>query len=541
MVKIAMAQVNATVGDLDGNALLVKKYIKLAIEAGCQLVAFPELVITGYPPQDLLYERNFVEKNRQLVFDIVNQTRGIAGAIGFANPEGEALYNSAAVFSDGRLLRVVNKTLLPTYDVFDEDRYFRPGVNTEPVRLGQSGNSLALGTEICEDIWDESYDVKVTSNLARNLADLIVNINASPYHVGKRFEREKIIREKATRFGIPIFYVNMVGGQDELVFDGQSIAIDGKGKMIALGRAFEEELIVCDLDLKSGVSAPYTPPPYDRDGEIFGALVLGVRDYMRKTGFRKAVIGLSGGIDSSLTAAIATEALGKDNVLGVSLPSQYSSSHSLEDARLLAEHLGIEYRVVRIQEIFENYKRVFAEQFKGLPADVTEENAQARIRGNILMAISNKLGHLVLSTGNKTELALGYCTLYGDLSGGLAVVGDVGKSEVYSLARWYNAKKGREVIPGRCFEKIPSAELRPDQYDPFDYSVVSPLVDEIIEKRRSFDELVAMGYDARMVRELLAMINRAEYKRWQAPPAIRITKKAFGIGRKMPIVNKFSG
>lgn len=540
-MRIAMAQVNATVGDLDGNAELVSKYIELAREARCQLVAFPELVITGYPPQDLLYERKFVLKNKQLVFDIIKQATGISGIIGFANPESEVLYNSAAVFSDGKLLRIVNKTLLPTYDVFDEDRYFRPGVNTETVKLVQDGNSLSLGTEICEDIWDQSYDVKVTSNLARNGADLIININASPYHVGKRFEREKIIREKATRFGIPIFYVNMVGGQDELVFDGQSIAIDKEGKMLALGRAFEEELVVCDVDLKSGVSETFTPPPYEKDAEIFGALVLGVRDYMRKTGFKNAVIGLSGGIDSSLTAVIATEALGRKNVLGVSLPSQYSSSHSLEDAKQLADNLGIEYRVIHIQEIFENYKRVFSEQFKGLPADITEENAQARIRGNVLMAISNKLGHLVLSTGNKTELALGYCTLYGDLSGGLAVIGDVSKSEVYSLARWYNSNKAREVIPKRCFEKIPSAELRPDQYDPFDYNIVSPLVDEIIEDRRSVEELASMGYDANLVREVLSMINRAEYKRWQAPPAIRITGKAFGIGRKMPIVNKFSG
>ncbi len=379
----------------------------------------------------------------------------------------------------------------------------------------------------------------MVAELAREGAQLIININASPFYAGKRVLREKILRSKATALKRPLFYVNMVGGQDELVFDGESLAIDSQGELIGVGRRFKEDLIVVDLKTESGTAAAVLPPPYDKDDAIFSALVLGVRDYFRKTGFKKAVIGLSGGIDSSLTAAIGVEALGPKNVVGTYMPSRYSSDHSRRDAEALSRNLGITYLVIPIDEIFGAYEKTLEQPFEGLPTDVTEENVQARIRGNILMAISNKFGYLVLTTGNKTELALGYCTLYGDMSGGLAVIGDVSKSEVYALAEYYNRRRGFEAIPKSSILKIPSAELKPDQYDPFDYNTVSPLVDEIIENRRSFKELTEMGYGAKLVDDILSRVRSAEYKRWQAAPAIKISRKAFGIGWRMPIVNHF--
>jgi NAD+ synthase (glutamine-hydrolysing) len=331
----------------------------------------------------------------------------------------------------------------------------------------------------------------------------------------------------------------MVGGQDELVFDGESLAVDSRGELIGIGKRFEEDLTIVDLKIESGTAESAFPQPYDKDDSILSALVLGVRDYFRKTGFKKALIGLSGGIDSSLTAAIAVDALGRENILGVYMPSRYSSDHSKRDAETLSKNLGISYLVVPIEEMFKAYEKALADGFKGHGPDVAEENIQARIRGSILMALSNKLGYLVLTTGNKTELALGYCTLYGDMSGGLAVIGDVSKSEVYALADYYNRRRKPEAIPRSSIEKIPSAELRPDQYDPFDYKIVSPLVDEIVENRRSSEELVAMGYESKLVSDVARRIRIAEYKRWQAAPAIKITRKAFGIGWRMPIVNRY--
>jgi NAD+ synthase (glutamine-hydrolysing) len=554
-----MAQINPTVGDLDGNRRLILDYALKAIEAKADLVAFPEMTITGYPPLDLLPPREvrppagsrkpaqeeFVRLNKQYVLDLAKELPPIAAVVGFVDYDDTHLYNAAALIGDGRVIGIVHKTLLPTYDVFDELRYFTPARSNNPLGLRLQEQKLTLGISVCEDLWDEEigYGVKVVDSLCEHGAQVIVNVNASPYHDKIRETRLRILRRKASRTRVPIFYVNMVGGQDELVFDGESLAIDAKGNLSGVGKQFEEDLVLVDIKLPEGVGITngISEPRYDREREMFNALVLGVKDYFRKTGFKRALIGLSGGIDSSLVAVIASEALGRENVTGVSMPSRYSSEHSKSDAETLAENLGIEFLAIPIEPVFNAYERTLTPHFKDRPADVTEENLQSRIRGNILMALSNKFGHLVLATGNKTELALGYATLYGDMSGGLEVIGDVSKMEVYALARYCNKKAGREAIPENCFKKIPSAELKPNQFDPFDYAVVSPLVDEMIENRLSKAELIQKGYTVQLVDDVLHRIRNAEYKRRQAPPTIKITKKAFGLGWKMPIVNKFTG
>jgi NAD+ synthase (glutamine-hydrolysing) len=549
-----MAQVNPTVGDLDANSDLVKSFMKKATDLRVDLLIFPEMVITGYPPLDLLPPRElrthngelpsgplkFIERNRLLVERLAEQAPELVSVIGFVDHDRSNIYNAAAVCQAGKIVRAVHKTLLPTYDVFDELRYFQPAASNKPVNLTLAGRPLELGVSICEDLWDEElrYQLHVTERLVQDGAQLITNINASPFYAGKRLVREKLLKSKATALKRPFFYVNMVGGQDELVFDGESLAVDSRGELVGIGKQFEEDLVIVDFKMESGEAPTISPPSYTKEEAIFSALVLGVRDYFRKTGFKKAVIGLSGGIDSAVTAAIAVEALGHENAVGVYMPSRYSSDHSGRDAESLSKNLGITYLVIPIDEIFKAYEKTLEETFRNRPADVTEENIQARIRGNVLMALSNKFGYLVLTTGNKTELALGYCTLYGDMSGGLAVIGDVSKSEVYALAEYYNRRRGFDAIPKTSITKIPSAELKPDQYDPFDYAVVSPLVDEIIENRWSPKELTEMGYEPRLVDDILDRIRSAEYKRWQAAPSIKITRKAFGIGWRMPIVNR---
>ena len=552
-----MAQINSTVGDLKGNVEKIKKFISDANRYQADLVVFPELAVPGYPPQDLLLEKAFVEKNKELLEKLIVENKvDIAGIIGFVDYRRTRLYNAAAIFHRNKLERVVYKSLLPTYDVFDEDRYFEPQKEGEikPIKMNINGEELSLGVEICEDLWDHDYDVRVTDLLADRGANLIFNISASPFYSGKWFEREGLLREKATRNRVPIFYVNLVGGQDELVFDGQSLAVDGSGNLIAVGKQFEEDFIITQIDLKSGIAEKVDPPAYHREKEMFDALVLGIRDYFRKTGFEKAVIGMSGGIDSTLTTCLAVEALGRENVIGVSMPSKFSSDHSKEDALKLAENLGICYVRIPIQEIVDMYHRTLEKpleeirKYFGVKREsddpVADENIQPRARGNCLMDISNRLKDLkilVLNTGNETELALGYCTLYGDMTGGIGAIGDVSKLDVYKLSRYVNEKAGRGIIPESVFRKKPSAELKEDQFDPFDFDIVSPLVDEIIENRRSKQELIDMGYRKEVVEDTYRRIRRAEYKRWQAPPCIKITPKAFGIGWKMPIVNKYTG
>ncbi len=555
-MKVAIAQINATVGDINGNIAKIKSYLKLASVQLVDVVAFPELAVTGYPPQDLLYEKEFVKTNKESLLKLVeeNKEKEIVGIVGFVDYEDEILYNAAAVFKGNKLTAVVHKTLLPTYDVFDEARYFKPSKAINPVKVNIHGEEIAIGVEICEDLWDERHPVKVTDILAVKGADFIINLSASPFYVGKRFVRMKLLQEKSVKNGLPIFYVNMVGGQDELVFDGQSLAVDKTGNLIAIGKQFEEDLVITDIDIQSRTARKVEEPPYFKEQEMFNAIVLGIRDYFRKTGFKKAIVGMSGGIDSSLTACIAVEALGRENVIGVYMPSKYSTDNSRADARKVAENLGITFIEIPIQEIIETYQKILEkplmeirEKFnlsKENDDSVADENIQPRIRGNILMDISNRLKDLkilVINTGNKTELALGYCTLYGDMVGGVGALGDVSKLEVYRLARYVNIKAGREIIPESVFKKKPSPELKENQFDPFDFDVVSPLVDDIMERRKSKRELLESGYPKDVVEDIYDRFRRSEYKRRQAPPCIKITPKAFGIGWKMPIVNRWSG
>lgn len=554
-MKVALGQINPTVGDLKGNAIKIKNFIIEAKKQQADIIAFPELSITGYPPQDLLLNTKFIIENREVLLEIIRETEGILAIIGFVDyNDNRNLYNAAAIIKDKQLVKVMHKTLLPTYDVFDEDRYFKSEGETgiQPIFIKQSGFVYNLGIEICEDLWDEQYTVKVTNLLAERGSNLIINISASPFYAGKRSERFKLLQDKALKTRLPLFYVNLVGGQDELVFDGQSFAVDSSGNLIAFAKQFAEDLIFIDLQLQSGIAKLISFPLYNAEEEIFNALVLGIRDYFRKTGFESAVIGMSGGIDSSLTTCLAVEALGKDHVIGVSMPSKYSSDHSKSDAQMLAENLGIFFIQIPIQKIVDAYANNLQDPLEEIRKNkritrnnddpIADENIQPRIRGNILMDISNRLKPLkilVLNTGNKTEMALGYCTLYGDMSGGIGAIGDVSKLEVYKLARYYNKIRGREIISNNVFTKKPSPELKENQFDPFNFDIVSPLVDEIIENRRSLQELIDRGYPQDIIKDTMRKIKFAEYKRWQAPPCIKITRKAFGIGWKMPIVNKY--
>jgi NAD+ synthase (glutamine-hydrolysing) len=557
MLRVAMAQINSTVGDLEQNAEKIREFLVDAKRRRADLVVFPELAITGYPPQDLLLEDSFVKRNKELLEELVgNNPVDITAVVGFVDFKGRDLYNAAAVFNRNKIVGITHKVLIPTYDVFDEDRYFRPAKIEEikPVSIPINRREVRLGVEICEDLWDQDYDVKVTALLTKRGADLIVNISGSPFYSGKTLERISLLKRKATRNKVPIFYVNLVGGQDELVFDGQSLAVDNSGNLIAVGKQFEEDLIVTDIDLEKEVAKRVKSPLCNRKQEMFNAIVLGIRDYFRKTGFKKAIIGISGGIDSSLTTCIAVEALGEENVIGVSMPSKFSSEHSKTDAQTLAENLGICFVQIPIQDIVHSYHKTLESPLEKIRKhfgirresddSVADENIQPRTRGNCLMDISNRLKDLkilVVNTGNKTELALGYCTLYGDMAGGIGALGDVSKLEVYMLAKYVNEKAGRKIIPESVFKKKPSPELKEGQFDPFDFDIVSPLVDEIIENRRSKQELIEMGYPKKVVEDTYRRIRNAEYKRWQAPPCIKITPKAFGIGWKMPIVNKYKG
>ena len=555
MLRVAMAQINSTVGDLEGNVEKIKRFLEDAKDHGSDLVVFPELAVTGYPPQDLLLENGFVEKNKKILQKMINFNKvDVVGVVGFVDYKGKDLFNAAAIFNRNKLIGVVYKTLLPTYDVFDEDRYFKPAKEIAPVSVTLNKKTVKIGIEICEDLWDNNYNVKVTDLLAKKGAELIVNVSASPFLVGKHLERNKLLKEKSTKTGIPIFYVNLVGGQDELVFDGNSMAVDKGGNLIALAKQFEEDLVITEIDLLHDLAMKIEAPAHDKVQEMFGALVLGIRDYFKKTGFEKAVVGMSGGIDSSVTACIAVAALGKENVIGISMPSRFSSEHSKTDAEQLAENIEICFVKIGIQDFVNRFhkdmegplgqiRKCFGVK-KEDDDPVADENIQPRARGNILMDISNRLKDLkilVLNTGNKTEVALGFCTLYGDMAGGIGALGDVSKLEVYKLAEYINKKSSKPVIPKSVLEKKPSPELKECQFDPFDFEIVSPLVDEIIENRRSMQDLINMGYPKETVEDTYKRVKNSEYKRRQATPCIKITPKAFGIGWKMPMVNKYKG
>ena len=535
-MKIALCQINPTVGAFKDNKKLILSNYREAVKHGAELVVFPEMVITGYPIADLLYEDGFVRENMAILAEITSQAT-IPLVVGHVHGENGHLYNSAALCVDGQQLFRYDKILLPTYDVFDEDRYFNAGSELGLCKVDIGGQEINLGLQICEDLWDEDYDRKVTEELQQAGAAFVVNISASPYHELRLKERLGLVQNKVQATGIPFFYCNLVGAQDELIFDGQSLAVNGTGELIGLGAIFSEEIVYVDTDTDRRILLPVD----NREGELYTGLVLGVRDYFKKTGHKEAVIGLSGGIDSSLVACIAADALGMEHVHGVSMPSRFSSDHSKDDAQQLAENLGLDFRSITIQGIVSEYEHTLGPHFDGAERNVTEENVQARTRGNLLMALSNKFNWLVLSTGNKTEIALGYCTLYGDMSGGLAVISDLSKNDVYALANWVNNVAGKDKIPANCIEKPPSAELAPEQVDPFDYDIVSPLVDRIIENRESPAALIKDGVDPDLVHDIYRRITINEYKRRQAPPGLRVSSKAFGLGRRIPIVNHFMG
>ena len=537
-LRIGLAQINVAVGDLDGNVAKILEYAGRAREQGCDIVAFPELAVTGYPPEDLLLRRRFVLDNLAALERIVERApKEIALVVGFVDArEGEsAIYNAAAVIRDGRTVEVYRKHLLPNYGVFDEDRYFQPGTET-PVLQVAAGR---FGVTVCEDIWFEDGPQRP---LVQAGAEVIVNINGSPYYAGRGREREEMLAARAKDIGAPVCYVNLVGGQDELVFDGGSVVVNERGDVIARAAVFEEELLVCDLG--EAKPAARIVAPLTEEAEVYAALVTGTRDYVAKVGFENVYVGLSGGVDSSLVATLAADALGPGHVVAVAMPSRYSSEGSIADARELAEHLGIELMVVPIEPAHSAFADMLTPAFAGTEPGLAEENLQARIRGNVLMALSNKFGRLVLTTGNKSEYATGYCTLYGDMAGGFAVIKDVPKTLVYRLAEERNRVAGTDLIPRSVIEKPPSAELRPDQLDTDSlppYDVLDAILEAYVEQERSLEEIVALGHEDALVRRVMALVDGSEYKRRQAPPGVKITPRAFGRDRRLPIANRYRG
>ena len=542
-MKIAIAQINTTVGDFDGNTEKITEAWQRADEAGADLVVFPELTLCGYPPRDLLLKPAFLKDNEAALKRLAKRGGKAVAVVGFASENetssGRPARNSAAVIQNGEVIAVRHKSLLPTYDVFDEDRYFEPAEAVELVEVLDK----KIGITICEDIWndevflhDRRYDRRPAGELAVAGAEILLNLSASPWSLGKEHSRHILLSQLSAKHGLPVVYCNLVGGNDELVFDGGSQYYNGHGVLGANGKMFEEDLLFIDTD----TIAPKFSNTEPDDEKIYHALSLGVRDYLHKCGFKSAVIGLSGGIDSAVTAAIAVEALGAENVRGIAMPSQYSSQGSLYDAESLAKALDIQYDVVPIEPVFDQLKTQLAEIFDGCDEDTTEENMQARIRGNILMSMSNKFGSLLLTTGNKSELAVGYCTLYGDMCGGLAVISDLPKTRVYSLAKWIN--RDREIIPDATITKPPSAELRPDQIDQDslpEYDVLDDILEAYIVDGRDAESIIAFGHNAETVRRMIRLININEYKRCQAAPGIKVTSKAFGVGRRIPVAKRY--
>ena len=617
-MKIAIAQLNPTIGDLTGNAQKILAAAQQADEQGARLLLTPELSLCGYPPRDLLMHPGFVTAMattlEQLANDLPRSLIALVGTVE-VNPNallkgGKPLFNSMALLEDGKIRQIFHKRLLPTYDVFDEDRYFEPGheANRFVLEIGKQEvegrrqeaggrrqeagltqnsklssvatqnatqnslssplsphpslltSSLRIGVTICEDLWNDeefwgkrSYTVNPIAELAQQGVDLTINLSASPYTVGKQRLREAMLRHGAIRFAQPVLYANQVGGNDDLIFDGCSVAFNRQGELVCRARAFESDLLLLEFhngDLQPGYIAAL---PESEEAELWAALVLGVRDYAQKCGFSKVVIGLSGGIDSALVAAIATAALGSENVLGVLMPSTYSSDHSINDALALAENLGIHTETLPIGDLMQAYDQTFAQLFAGTEFGLAEENIQSRIRGNLLMAISNKFGHLLLSTGNKSEMAVGYCTLYGDMNGGLAAIADVPKTRVYSLCQWLNSNQSphltphtshltSQLIPENILTKPPSAELKPGQVDQDslpDYDTLDAILARLIHSHQTPDEIVAAGYDAQIVTKIVKLVTRAEFKRRQAPPVLKVTDRAFGTGWRMPIANRW--
>jgi NAD+ synthase (glutamine-hydrolysing) len=548
-MQIALAQINTTVGDLCGNAKKILAFARRAADAGARVAVFPELTLTGYPPRDLLEKENFLEGIERHLEQLAAQAADLKLAIicGTVTPTGSAsgnpIYNTAAVLEGGRVVMRQHKMLLPSYDVFDEKRYFEPAPKQSPLTL--DGVTTAL--TVCEDAWNDKqywerrlYSRDPVEELAQRGAHILISINASPYHMGKRAQRHEIFAATAHHFKIPVVYVNLVGGNDQLVFDGSSFAMDATGRVIAAAASFEEDLVLVDSNELAGELHQNYP---DECEAAYEALVLGTRDYIRKCGFERVIIGLSGGIDSSLTAAVAVDAVGRENVTGIGMPGPYSSDHSLTDARALAVNLGIRFEVVPIRDQYEACRAALEPAFGNGNVGVTEENLQSRLRGLTLMALSNKWGALVLTTGNKSELAVGYCTLYGDMCGGLAVISDVPKTLVYSLSRVAN-KRHRDAIPENVFVKPPSAELRPNQKDSDslpEYDVLDQILRGYVENNESPKRIAdSLHLPVTLVRDIVNKVDRNEYKRQQAAPGLKVTTKAFGIGRRFPIAQRFS-
>ena len=534
-MKIVLCQINSLVGDCEKNFEKILNFYNKSILLKPDIIVFPELSMVGYPPQDLLFENGLINDNLHFLNKIANLST-IPIILGFVRRDGDQLFNSAAICFDGEIQDTYDKILIPTYDVFDESRYFKSGKLKNLFEIPLNNSTIKVGIQICEDLWDSGYGYKVSKEQKDLGAQLIINISSSPFSLNRTLERFDAISYKIDDLNIPFVYCNMVGGQDELIFDGASMALNNKGHLIAEGKSFEEDLIFVDFKkLKKNKLKVYS-----KEEQVYNALCLGVKDYFSKTNHSNALIGLSGGIDSALVTCIASEALGASKVHTVSLPSKYSSSHSIEDAKRLSDSLEVDHRIIEIVDTVNTLENTLKPHFVGYNIDVTEENIQARVRGNILMALSNKFNWMLLSTGNKTEIALGYCTLYGDMSGGLSVISDLNKIDVYSLANWIN-KKYPNRIPRNTIEKLPSAELATDQFDPFDYEIISPLVDAIIEERKSPEELIKSGFDKMLVISTYNRIRFMEYKRRQSPIGLRISKKAFGMGRRMPIVNHYKG
>src|SRR5215210_3235286 len=567
-MRVALAQINTTVGDIWGNVEKMADTLERAADSGAELVAYPELTIPGYPPEDLLMRPSFIEENVRALHEFAGQVpKGVLAAVGFVDLDAD-LYNACAVVSGGEVLHRYHKHYLPNYGVFDENRYFREGSGAPIVEVG----GALVGVSVCEDIW---YPGGPAREQALGGVSVLLNISASPYHRRKGAFRERMLGVRASDYGCYVVFCNLTGGQDELVFDGHSVVFDPEGALVARADQFKEDFLLVDLypdqslmqrlhDPRPRKETPdHTPeivkipgyepaavepvepriePSLSEEGEVLEALVLGLGDYFRKNGFSRAVLGLSGGIDSSLAAAVAVEALGPRNITGVLMPSSYTSEASNSDAAALAKNLGVDTQTIPIGPAFDAYREMMEEAFKGLPEDVTEENLQSRIRGNILMALSNKFGWIVLSTGNKSEMSVGYSTLYGDSAGGFAVIKDVPKNLVYGVARHFNERKDREVIPDSVLSKEPTAELREDQRDTDSlppYEVLDPILEAYIEEDMGIAQIVASGFDEEDVRRIVQLVDRAEYKRRQAPTGIKVTGRAFGRDRRMPITNRF--
>ena len=557
-MKICLAQINPTVGAFEQNVKKICRFINTAKKKRADLIVFPEMCIVGYPPKDLLELSGFVDSNLKALEEVRNNVTGISAIVGFvdrnAGQRGKNLYNAAAYINNKEIVSRHYKSLLPTYDVFDEDRYFEPAHSISLAKI--SGRKS--GISICEDAWGANiiwhgkiHHKDPVESMIRQGAEIIINISASPFTIGKQDERLKMLTSHAKKYNVPIIFVNQIGGNDDLVFDGNSLVINKKGVIVDKALSFEEDLLMVEFkgpDISAGGSKPSSVGKRTQAGagedeieSVYKALVLGTRDYVRKCGFKKAVIGLSGGIDSAVTAVIAARALGKGKVLGVTMPSGFSSKGSVKDSKALAKRLGIAFENIPIKSVYNAYTKTLSGVFTGLPFDVTEENLQARIRGKILMAISNKHGYLVLTTGNKSELAVGYCTLYGDMCGGLAVISDIPKTMVYDIAEYINRKK--EIIPIDTIEKPPSAELRPDQKDQDSlppYDILDGVLRAYVEESKDIDDIVGIGFNETLVKDIIKKVDTNEYKRKQAAPGLKVTSKAFGTGRRMPLAQRYT-